>query len=115
MTMAMPRNVTRNIDAESFGMEAEVRWQLNKQLQFSSSMSYVKGNNLSDHQPLAQQPPLEVRLAANYEFNNHWQFGVLLTAVKRQHRVALGQGNIAGQDIAATQVCHAGFKCQLST
>ncbi|WP_419147822.1 TonB-dependent copper receptor [Pseudoalteromonas 'SMAR'] len=102
MTMAMPRNVTRNIDAESFGMEAEVRWQLNKQLQLSSSMSYVKGNNLSDHQPLAQQPPLEVRLAANYEFNNHWQFGALLTAVKRQHRVALGQGNIAGQDIAAT-------------
>ncbi|MEJ6473131.1 TonB-dependent copper receptor [Pseudoalteromonas piscicida] len=100
--MAMPAKVTRNVDAETLGFEGELTWQANKKLQLTSSINYLKGNNLTDHRALAQQPPLQLRFATNYQVNDNWQLGGLLRLVQKQHRVAIGQGNIAGQDIATT-------------
>ncbi|NSY32191.1 TonB-dependent copper receptor [Pseudoalteromonas piscicida] len=98
----MTSKVTRNIDAETFGFEGEVMWQASKALQLTGSINYVKGNNLTDNLALAQQPPLQLRIASNYQLSDKWQLGGLVRLVQHQHRVAIGQGNIAGQDIAAT-------------
>nr|WP_262975321.1 TonB-dependent receptor [Pseudoalteromonas piscicida] len=100
--MNMTSKVTRNIDAETFGFEGEVMWQASKALQLTGSINYVKGNNLTDNLALAQQPPLQLRIASNYQLSDKWQLGGLVRLVQNQHRVATGQGNIAGQDIAAT-------------
>lgn len=100
--MNMTSKVTRNIDAETFGFEGEVMWQASKALQLTGSINYVKGNNLTDNLALAQQPPLQLRIASNYQLSDKWQLGGLVRLVQHQHRVAIGQGNIAGQDIAAT-------------
>ncbi|RRS08970.1 TonB-dependent copper receptor [Pseudoalteromonas sp. J010] len=100
--MNMASKVTRNIDAETFGFEAEIRWQVSKALQLTSSLDYVKGNNLTDNTALAQQPPLQLRFAATQELSDKWQIGGLVRLVKRQHRIAIGQGNIAGQDTSTT-------------
>ncbi|MBD1583610.1 TonB-dependent copper receptor [Pseudoalteromonas sp. S16_S37] len=95
------RNVTRNIEAQSIGFEAEASYQINENWQASSSASYVRANNLTDHTPLAQQPPLQIRLSFNYEQSN-WHAGLLWTIATAQHRVSLGQGSIAGQDVGPT-------------
>ncbi|NOU49658.1 TonB-dependent copper receptor [Pseudoalteromonas sp. JBTF-M23] len=98
---SMNRNVTRNIDAQTIGFEAEASYQLNENWQASSSASYVRANNLTDHTPLAQQPPMQMRFSFNYERDN-WQAGLLWTVAAAQHRISLGQGSIAGQDVGPT-------------
>ncbi|TMN34985.1 TonB-dependent copper receptor [Pseudoalteromonas sp. S2755] len=100
--MNMMSKVTRNIDAETFGFEGEVMWQASKALQLTGSINYVKGNNLTDNLALAQQPPLQLRIASNYQLSDKWQLGGLVRLVQHQHRVAIGQGNIAGQDVTET-------------
>ncbi len=50
---------------------------------------------------MGQIPPLEARLSLNYD-DKVWSFGGLMRAVAAQNRVAVNQGNIAGQDIGTT-------------
>ncbi|MDK2598282.1 TonB-dependent copper receptor [Pseudoalteromonas obscura] len=97
--MGMISKVTRNIDAQTYGFEAESRYNLNKNLVTTASINYVKGENRTDNVALAQQPPLQVRFALSY-IKGKWQFGSLWRIVQKQHRVAIGQGNIAGQDVS---------------
>lgn len=93
--------VTRNIDAQTMGLEMETRMELSKRLNFTTSINYVRGSNKTDHTALAQQPPLQARLAMDYTLDK-WQVGGLWRLVKSQNRVAIGQGNIAGQDVGAS-------------
>ncbi|MBQ4837060.1 TonB-dependent copper receptor [Pseudoalteromonas luteoviolacea] len=97
--MGMISKVTRNIDAQTYGFEAESRYNLTKNLVTTASINYVKGENRTDDVALAQQPPLQVRFALSY-IKGKWQFGSLWRIVQKQHRVAIGQGNIAGQDVS---------------
>ncbi|MFC3032434.1 TonB-dependent copper receptor [Pseudoalteromonas fenneropenaei] len=97
--MGMPTSVTRNIDSESYGLEVELQYALSTKLNWQSALSYVYGSNLTDHRPLAQQPPLAWRNSLRFDWQQ-WQFGLLWQLTKAQHRVALAQGNIAGQDVA---------------
>ncbi|MCG7549807.1 TonB-dependent copper receptor [Pseudoalteromonas sp. Of7M-16] len=97
--MGMTSKVTRNIDAQTYGFEAESRYNVNKNLVTTASINYVKGENRTDDIALAQQPPLQVRFALSY-IKGKWQFGSLWRIVQKQHRVAIGQGNIAGQDVS---------------
>ncbi|AOT07527.1 TonB-dependent copper receptor [Pseudoalteromonas luteoviolacea] len=97
--MGMVSNVTRNIDAQTYGFEAESRFNVNKNLMATASINYVKGENRTDNIALAQQPPLQIRVALNYT-KDKWQIGGLWRVVQGQHRVAIGQGNIAGQDVS---------------
>ncbi|KZN39440.1 hypothetical protein N480_01000 [Pseudoalteromonas luteoviolacea S2607] len=97
--MDMASKVTRNIDAQTYGFEAESRYQVSKNFSATASINYVRGENRTDDIALAQQPPLQARMALNYR-NDKWQFGTLWRVVQRQHRVAIGQGNIAGQDVS---------------
>ncbi len=98
---ASPIYVTaaRNVNATTYGAEAGAAWQLADNWKLDGSLAYVRGTNDTDGTPLGQIPPLEVRLGLNYD-DKVWSFGGLLRAVAAQNRVAVNQGNIAGQDIA---------------
>jgi iron complex outermembrane receptor protein len=102
-TVMMPVlvTVTRNVDATTYGAEAGMAYQLQENWKVDGSLAYVHGNNDTDGTALGQIPPLEARLGLNYD-DKVWSFGGLLRAVAAQDRVALNQGNIAGQDIGAS-------------
>lgn len=89
--------LVRNIESESYGAELAFRWQLHPQWLADGSLAYTHASNLSDHRPLAQQPPLELKLGAQYQ-TQQWTHALLWRVVDQQHRVAIGQGNLAGQD-----------------
>ncbi|HEX5363682.1 MAG TPA: TonB-dependent copper receptor [Gallionella sp.] len=102
-TMMMPVNVTvtRNVNATTYGAEAGMAWQLAESWKLDGSLAYVQGSNDTDGTALGQIPPLEARVGVNYD-DKVWSFGGLLRGVAAQSRVAVNQGNIAGQDIAAS-------------
>lgn len=97
----LPRNTVRNIDAKTYGLEASVGDRFLPQWHWDATLAYVRGYNLTDNTPLAQLPPLELRLATQWQHQD-WSVGVLWRAVAAQHRVDIGKGNIVGQDIAPT-------------
>ncbi|TNC96953.1 MAG: iron complex outermembrane recepter protein [Gallionellaceae bacterium] len=94
--------VTRNVDASTYGAEAGVVYQLTEYIKVDGSLAYVHGNNDTDGTALGQMSPLEARMGLNYD-NKMWSFGGLVRGVAAQDRVAVNQGNIAGQDIAASK------------
>ncbi|HEU0189270.1 MAG TPA: TonB-dependent copper receptor [Gallionella sp.] len=102
-TMMMPRlaTITRNVDANTWGGEASIAWKLAPEWKVDGSLAYVRGNNQTDNTALAQISPLEGRIGATYD-NSVWSVGGLLRMVSAQNRVAVNQGNIAGQDIGRT-------------
>lgn len=93
--------LTRNIDASTRGGEAGLAWRFAPHWKLDASLAYVRGDNDTDHRPLAQMPPLESRLALAWT-NSRWSAGALLRAAAAQDRVARGQGNIVGQDLGAS-------------
>lgn len=90
--------IARNIETSSYGGEFSLAYELSDAWQLDASLAYVRGRNRSDDRPLAQQPPLEGRLALTYT-QTTWSVGGLLRMVDAQDRVAVNQGNIIGQDI----------------
>ncbi|MBI5429150.1 MAG: TonB-dependent copper receptor [Nitrosomonadales bacterium] len=93
--------IVRNVDATTYGAEAGMAWQPVESWKLDGSLAYVQGSNDTDGTALGQMPPLEARIGASYD-NKAWSFGALLRGVAAQRRVAVNQGNIAGQDIAAS-------------
>ncbi|MFW6218114.1 MAG: TonB-dependent copper receptor [Verrucomicrobiota bacterium] len=55
--------IARNIETSSYGGEFALGYALNKEWHFDASVAYVRARNRTDGRPLAQQPPLEGRLA----------------------------------------------------
>lgn len=92
--------VVRNIEAETWGVEAGVAWTAGP-WKVDTTLAYVRGDNNTDDVPLAQLPPLELRLGAEYT-TGVWSIGGLVRAVAKQDRVDVGAGNIVGQDIGET-------------
>lgn len=90
---------SRNIDAQTHGVELTSSYALTNVIKFNSSIAYVKGKNDTDGLPLAQLPPLEGRLALAYD-DKKYSYGALLRLVAPKDEVAVGQGNISGQDVA---------------
>jgi len=90
--------IARNIETSSYGGELALGYALSEAWQFDASLAYVRGRNRSDNLPLAQQPPLEGRLALTYQ-QSSWSVGGLLRLVDAQDRVAVNQGNLVGQDL----------------
>jgi iron complex outermembrane receptor protein len=90
---------SRNIDAQTHGAELNGSYALTNTVKFNSSVAYVKGKNKTDGLPLAQLAPLEGRLALAYD-DKKYSYGALLRLVAPKDEVAVGQGNISGQDVA---------------
>lgn len=90
--------ITRNIDATTWGMEADVNYRFADNWRAELALASVRGTNDTDGTHLAQLPPIELRLGIYYE-TPIWSAGVLWRAVDDQERVDIRKGNIAGQDI----------------
>jgi iron complex outermembrane recepter protein len=93
--------VTRNVDARTWGGEADATYALSPRWTVMGTLAYTRGENRSDDLPLAQMPPLELRTGLNYA-DQRWAAGVLWRIVAEQDRYALRQGNIVGQDLGRT-------------
>ena len=93
--------ITRNINARTLGGEATLTWRITEHWKADATAAYVLGENATDSLPLAQIPPLETRVALAYA-TSVWSVGGLIRVVSSQNRVAVNQGNIAGQDIGAS-------------
>src|SRR5690554_5765271 len=90
--------VTRNIDAATWGLEADINYTFADHWQVEASVASVRGNNDTDNTHLAQLSPLEFRAGLNYN-RPAWTAGIFWRAVAEQTRVDIGKGGIAGQDI----------------
>lgn len=93
--------VVRNVDARSWGAEADASLRVGDAWMLGGSLAWTRGENRSDDTPLAQMPPLEARLTLGYA-RAAWSAGALLRVVRAQDRFVIGQGNIVGQDIGPT-------------
>ncbi|MRD72820.1 TonB-dependent copper receptor [Rhodocyclus tenuis] len=91
---------TRNVNATIFGGEADASYRISSTWTTTGTLAYVRGNNDTDGKPLAQQPPLEMRLAINYD-DGRLSYGALWRLVAAQNRYDLGSGNIVanGKDL----------------
>jgi iron complex outermembrane receptor protein len=93
--------VVRNVEARTWGGEADATFTLNPAWKVTGTLAYTRGDNRSDGTALAQMAPLESRLALDYS-EARWSAGALLRIVAAQDRFVLNQGNIVGQDIGGT-------------
>lgn len=90
-----------NVTARIAGGEAGAEYRLTDHWKASATLAYAWGENRTEHRPLPQMPPLESRLGLAWD-NGIWSGGALWRLVERQDRVALGEGNIVGQDLGKT-------------
>lgn len=90
---------SENVDASRIGAEADVAYRLTDAMTLRGSMSYVHADNDTMNVPLAQTPPLEARLGADYKLGA-WSYGGVLRMVAKQDRIHSGYGTIVGQDRA---------------
>jgi iron complex outermembrane receptor protein len=104
----------RNVDARIAGGEAGIDWKPADGWTLGGTLAYAWGENRSDGAALAQMPPLDARLSANWQ-GRRWSAGLLLRAVARQGRVAMDEGNVVGRDLGdsagfATLAFNAGYR-----
>jgi iron complex outermembrane receptor protein len=93
--------ITRNVDARSWGGEADATYAFAPRWQLVGTLAWTRGENDTDDLPLAQMPPLELRTSLNYT-GPQWSAGLLWRAVAEQDRYVLRQGNVVGQDLGPT-------------
>ena len=91
----------RNIKAVTYGGEADLTYRLAEHWQTTATIAYVRGENETDHKPLAQMAPLEGTLGVQYA-DPVWSAGATVRVVDKQDRVDVGSGTIVGQDIGPT-------------
>lgn len=91
----------RQVDATTFGAEADWRLSLGEGLSLGGSLAWVRSDNDSDDQPLAQTPPLEATFSVDYD-DARWFGGALVRAVARQDRIHAGYGTIYSLDTTPT-------------
>jgi len=93
--------IARNVDARTWGGELGTRYAISSAWTAQASLSHVHGQNRTDERALGQMPPLEARLGLDWR-RQGWAAGALWRVVAGQHRYALNEGNIVGQDLGAT-------------
>jgi iron complex outermembrane receptor protein len=93
--------VTRNVDASTWGGEADLAWRWNPSWRATLALALAYGRNETDELPLAQMPPLELRTGVEWA-RGGWSAGGLFRYVAEQDRYVVGQGNVVGQDLGPT-------------
>jgi len=94
-------DIYRNIDAELYGVEFEVTYQLNSNITLGSSLAWLQGSNEDDGTDLSRISPLELTNSLDYVRSN-WKAGVEWKLVDAQNDVCLSGSNCGGQDVRAT-------------
>jgi iron complex outermembrane receptor protein len=91
------------VDATVYGLEADAVWRFAPKWSATGTLAWVHGKNDTDGKALAQQPPLEGRLALEYN-DGTFSYGGLLRLVAKQDRVDVGSGGIVagGKDLGPT-------------
>lgn len=92
----------RNVDATIAGAEAGVGYQFTPHVQTDLSLMYAWGQNTTDHTPLPQIAPLEVRLNVRY-IQDRYTLGMLIRSVAQQNRYSLHEGNVVGYDMGPSK------------
>ena len=87
-----------NIDARIAGAEAGLVYSLAARWKADATLAWTWGENRTEHRPLPQMPPLEARFGLTYD-TGVWSIGGLWRVAAAQNRVAVGEGNIVGQDL----------------
>lgn len=95
---AMGVGTADNVQARIAGGEAGISRRFDARWKGDATLAYAWGENRSEHRPLPQMPPLELRLGLTYE-RAAWSVGGLWRLASAQSRVAVGEGNIVGQDL----------------
>ncbi|GAA0783423.1 TonB-dependent copper receptor [Marinobacterium sediminicola] len=89
-----------NIDADLYGLDFELVWQINENLQLSNGIAWVKGRNRDDNTHLSQIPPLTATLALDYR-RAAFKAGVDWEIAAQQNEVCLA-GGCNGLDVRKT-------------
>lgn len=97
----MGTSYASNVSATIAGGEAGLQYALAERWKFDASLASAWGRNDSEHRPLPQQPPIESRVGITYDAGA-WSVGALWRGATAQHRYAMGEGNIVGQDLGPT-------------
>ena len=87
-----------NVDARIAGAEAGLVYSVAERWKADATLAWTWGENRTEHRLLPQMPPLEARLGLTYD-TGVWSVGALWRLAAAQHRVAVGEGNIVGQDL----------------
>lgn len=98
---AMGAGYASNVAASIAGGEAGLQYAPGGNWKFDVALAYSCGRNDDEHRPLPQLPPFEARLGLTYDAGP-WSVGALWRGAIAQHRVAIGEGNIVGQDLGPT-------------
>src|SRR5690606_22394107 len=88
----------RNVDARITGFELGGSRRMTAAWTLQGTLAYNWGRNTTDGRPLPQIPPLEAKLGLDYS-QGPWSAGMLWRVVAAQHRHAIGEGNVVGQDL----------------
>ena len=91
----------RNIDATTFGAEADLLLALSDRLSMTLTAAWVRSENDTDDQPLAQTPPPQGTISLDYQDQKHFA-GIQVRGVARQHRIHQGYGTIYSLDTEKT-------------
>jgi iron complex outermembrane receptor protein len=98
--MSDSATIYRNVDATLYGAEFSVTRQVTAAWSGNLKASYVQATNITDDRAIAQTPPLEGSVGADYSAND-WKAGAKLKWATKQTRVddnsMTGSGLDAGQ------------------
>lgn len=96
-SMGVSTTQATNVDAQIMGGEFGATWKPDAHWRLGASAAYAWGRNADTGDPLPQIPPLDARFTADYT-HGAWSVGALWRVVAAQHRYALHEGNVVGQD-----------------
>jgi iron complex outermembrane receptor protein len=86
-----------NVNAQIMGGELGATWRPDARWRLGTSAAYAWGRNAGTGEPLPQIPPLDARFTVDYT-RGAWSAGALWRVAAAQHRYALHEGNVVGQD-----------------
>lgn len=87
-----------NVKARIAGGEAGLVYAFAAHWKLDATLAYAWGFNRSERRPLPQMPPLEAQWGLTYDTGT-WSAGALWRLASAQRRVAVGEGNLVGQDL----------------
>ena len=93
--------IYRNIEARRYGIEVVGRWRLGSAFTVGGDAAYVYAQNTTDDRPIAQTPPFEGTLFANWALGRWGASGVMRWAAK-QTRVDDNPMSGSGLDVGET-------------